>query len=217
MNPSAFKDFIVCKALDVISGNGAYRKYLHQCCENGEDWALKVAANVAAVGAVIKDLHALVDRVRRLPNSKLGKVCGEIVSSMHSPVRVIPGWSTCGLVRIFLCEYNFMRNPLCIGIITDCQAQNCIDVSRATKQNQTLPVHSKFQYFALMLFYTHRIEHVIRTYTKLWLEGQPPDADMNELTARFREQDVLFDKMFERFQQGHAHVKASLEAYMCQN
>jgi len=36
-----------------------------------------------------------VDRVRRLPNSKLGKVCGEIVSSMHSPVRVIPGWSTC--------------------------------------------------------------------------------------------------------------------------
>ena len=98
MNPPAFKDFVVCKALDVISGNGSYRKYLHQCCENGEDWALKVAANVAAVGAVIKDLHALVDRVRRLPNSKLGKVCGEIVSSMHSPVRVIPGWSTCELV-----------------------------------------------------------------------------------------------------------------------
>ena len=36
MNPSAFKDFVVCKALDVISGNGAYRKYLHQSCENGE-------------------------------------------------------------------------------------------------------------------------------------------------------------------------------------
>ena len=95
MNPAAFKDFIVCKALDVISGNGAYRKYLHQCCENGEEWALSVATNIAAVGVVIKDLHALVDRVRRLPNSKLGKVCGEIVSSMHSPVRVIPGWSTC--------------------------------------------------------------------------------------------------------------------------
>ena len=111
----------------------------------------------------------------------------------------------------------YLSSPHFPGIITECQAQNCIDVSRATKQNQTIPVHSKFQYFTLMLFYTHRIEHVIRTYTKLWLEGQPPDADMNELTARFREQDVLFDKMFERFQQGHAHVKASLEAYMCQN
>ncbi len=73
MNPPPCKDFIVCKALDVISGNGAYRKYLHQCCENGEEWELKVAANIGAVGAVIKDLHALVDRVRRLPNSKLGK------------------------------------------------------------------------------------------------------------------------------------------------
>jgi hypothetical protein len=106
-----FKDFVVCKALDVISGNCAYRKYLHQCCENGEEWALKVSANVASVSLVIKELHALVDRVRRLPNSRLGKVCGEIVSSMHSPVRVIPGWSTCGLdvfyVNIILCVTLF--------------------------------------------------------------------------------------------------------------
>ena len=69
----------------VISGNCAYRKYLHQCCENGEEWALKVSANVATVSTVVKELHALVDRVLRLPNSRLGKVCGEIVSSMHSP------------------------------------------------------------------------------------------------------------------------------------
>ena len=33
---------------------------------------------------------------------------------------------------------------------------------------------------------------------------------MDDLTTRFRGQDALFDKMFERFQQGHAHVKASL-------
>jgi hypothetical protein len=100
MDQTAFKDFLVCKALDVISGNCAYRKYLHQCCENGEEWALKVSGNVAAVSAVIKELHALVDRVRRLPNSRLGKVCGEIVSSMHSPVRVIPGWSTCERMNV---------------------------------------------------------------------------------------------------------------------
>jgi len=102
MDRAAFKDFLVCKALDVISGNCAYRKYLHQCCENGEEWALAVSANVAAVASVVKELHALVDRVRRLPNSRLGRVCGEIVSSMHSPVRVIPGWSTCGLMCLLL-------------------------------------------------------------------------------------------------------------------
>jgi len=54
-----------------------------------------------------------------------------------------------------------------------------------------------------------------RSYTKIWLESQPPDADMGELTARFGEQDELFQKMFERFAQGYAHVKASLEAYLC--
>jgi hypothetical protein len=96
----------------VISGNCAYRKYLHQCHENGEEWAQQVSANVASVSAVIKELHALVDRVRRLPNSKLGKVCGEIVSSMHSPVRVIPGWSTCESGRSRpLCCYYF---PICV-------------------------------------------------------------------------------------------------------
>ena len=148
MDKTSFRDFVLCKALDVISGNCAYRKYLYQCCENGEDWALKVSANVAAVSSLIKELHALVDRVRRLPNSKLGKVCSEIVSSMHSPASVIPGWSTC--------------------VITECQAQNCIDVSRATKQNQSLPVHAKFQYFVLMCFYCCRIEHVVR-YCDDWL------------------------------------------------
>ena len=197
MDRTAFKDFLVCKALDVISGNCAYRKYLHQCCENGEEWALKVSANVATVSTVVKELHALVDRVRRLPNSRLGKVCGEIVSSMHSPVRVIPGWSTC--------------------VITDCQAQNCIDVSRATKQNQSIPVHSKFQYFVLMCFYCCRIEHVVRTYTKAWLEGQSSEADMTQLTTRFQEQDELFGKMYDRFMEGHTHVKDSLEAYLCEH
>jgi hypothetical protein len=42
MNKSSFKDFVVCKALDVISGNCAYRKYLHKCSENGEKWAVEV-------------------------------------------------------------------------------------------------------------------------------------------------------------------------------
>jgi hypothetical protein len=55
------------------------------------------------------------------------------------------------------------------------------------------------------------------TYTKIWLEGQPPDADMNDLTTRFQDQGELFGRMFERFEQGYGHVKASLEAYLCEH
>ena len=55
------------------------------------------------------------------------------------------------------------------------------------------------------------------TYTKIWLENQPPDTDMNDLTTRFQDQEDLFGRMFERFAQGFSHVKASLEAYLCEH
>jgi len=116
----------------------------------------------------------------------------------------------------FFLSPGVMRVP-CAGVITDCQAQNCIDVSRATKHNQAIPVHAKFQYFMLMCFYCCRLEHVVRTYTKIWLEGQPQDTDMNQLTTKFQEQSDLFAKMHERFVEGHAHVKASLESYLCEH
>ena len=101
------------------------------------------------------------------------------------------------------------------GVITECQTQGCIDVSRATKQNQSVPVHPKFSYFILMLFYTHRLEHVVRTYTKLWIESQASSMDMSELTSKFQDQEELFDKMHEKFEQGYAHVRTSLETYLC--
>ena len=56
----------------------------------------------------------------------------------------------------------------------------------------------------------------MRTYTKIWLENQPPEDDMNVLTTLFQEQDEMFGKMYDRFVEGHAHVKASLEAYLCE-
>ena len=215
---AAFKDFVLCKALDVISGNCGYRKYLHQCSENGEEWALTTSANVSLVSGMIKELLALVDRVRRLPNSKLGKVCSELVSSIHSPVRIIPGWSTCKCITIII-NKNPRIKSIRAGVITDCQSQNCIDVSRGTKHNQSMPVHSKFGYFVLMCFYCCRLEHVIRTYTKTWLDGQDGEEfEISQLTALFQAQHAeLICKMHTRFMEGYTHVKASLEAYLCEH
>jgi hypothetical protein len=39
---------------------------------------------------------------------------------------------------------------------------------------------------------------------------------MGELTERFQDQAEFFDKMFDRFSEGYAHVRASLEAYLCE-
>ncbi len=68
---------------------------------------------------------------------------------------------------------------------------------------------SNLTFYGAVCFYS--------TYTKIWLETQPSDADMNDLTTRFQDQGELFDRMFERFEQGYSHVKASLEAYLCEH
>ena len=40
---------------------------------------------------------------------------------------------------------------------------------------------------------------------------------MTHLTERFQDQEELFGRMYERFVVGYAHVKASLEAYLCEH
>jgi hypothetical protein len=196
VSEGAFIDFVLFKAFDVISGSGSYRKFVHQSTDSGEDWAIRMTKSVSDMNVLLRELHNLVERVRRLPNSKVATVCSEVVLATRAPIRVLPGWSTC--------------------FLTDNHAFECIDVARVAKNGQVIPLHPRFAYFVLQLFYCHRLEHVVRTYTKNWLdcEAQAGVADIHELTARFQEQVVLFRAMHAKFCEGFAHVKQSLDKYM---
>ena len=190
-----FEDYVLCKAFDVISGDGSYKRYVFQCAENEEPWAVRIHASVARVTARVKDVHSLVERVRGL-STPLSRVCTEIVTSMHAPVRTIPGLAACCL--------------------TETQSKNCVDVSRATKTDSPVTIHAKFHYFALMLYFVHRLEHVVRSVTKSWLAQQEPDLSMQQLTERFGEQKELIAQMHARFVAGLEHVVRSLENFLCQ-
>ena len=192
-----FEQYTLCKAYDVISGDGSYKRYVFQCAENEEPWAIQLHASVSRVSGVVRDVHQLVDRVRATA-SPLARVCTEVVTSMHAPVRLVGGLSACCL--------------------TDIQSKGCVDVSRATKSDNPTTVHSKFRYFVLMLYYVHRLEHVVRSMTKAWLtlqEAETPDATMAELTARFAAQRELIGAMHRAFVDGCAHVTASLREFLC--
>jgi hypothetical protein len=189
-----FEDYLLCKAFDVISGDGSYKRYVFQCAENEEAWAVRTHASVSRMTQLIRELHAIVERIRGIA-SPLARVCTEVVTSMHAPVRVVPGLSACCL--------------------TDTQSKGCIDVSRATKTDTPVTVHAKFQYFVLMLYYAHRFEHVIRSMTKSWLAQQEADLSMEQLTTRFAEQKDLVARMHAAFVAGHAHVVASLQNFLC--
>jgi len=188
-----FRDYVNCKALDVISGDGSYRRYLYQCVEKQDEWAVRMHCNVAKVTAYVRDIHGLVDRVRSL-QCPVARVCTEVVTAMHAPVRVVPRLAVCA--------------------ITGLHTQGCIDVSRATKTENPVLVHPKFHYFFLMLYYVHRLEHVVRSFTKYWLEQQDPEATMAQLTGAFGAQEQLFADMHRAFMEGSRHVVDSLQHYL---
>lgn len=191
-----FEDYLFCKAFDVISGDGSYKRYVFHCAENEDPWAVRIHASVSRVTGVVREVHALVERVRGMSMSPLSRVCTEVVTSMHAPVRIVGGLSACCL--------------------TDTQSKGCVDVSRATKTDSPVTVHSKFHYFVLMLYYVHRLEHVVRSMTKSWLAAQSEsDLSLADLTARFVAQRELVERMHLAFVRGHAHVTASLQHFLC--
>jgi hypothetical protein len=189
-----FQDYVHCKAFDVISGDGSYKRYLYQCVENQDAWAVRMHASVTKVTAQVREIQALVERVRQL-QTPLARVCTEVVTAMHAPVRPVSGLAVCCL--------------------TGSHSQNCIDVSRATKTDSPVIVHGRFHYFVLMVYYVHRLEHVVRSFTKSWLEQQDPDLSMADLTAAFALQDDLLRAMHKSFVDGAEHVAASLQHYVC--
>lgn len=189
-----FQDYLLCKAFDVISGDGSYKRYVFQCAENEEGWAVRIHMSVSRVTQMIRDVHTIVERVRGIA-SPLARVCTEVVTSMHAPVRTVSSLSACCL--------------------TDTQSKGCIDVSRATKTDTPVTVHAKFQYFVLMLYFVHRLEHVIRSMTKSWLAQQETDLSMEDLTQRFSGQRDFIARMHASFVAGHAHVVASLQHFLC--
>lgn len=194
LTATEFEDYVLCKALDVLSGDGSYKRFVYQCAENEEQWATRLHQSVAKVSAIVRTLQATVERVRGLGN-RLSRVCTEVVTSMHAPVRTLPGLAICCL--------------------TDSQTKGCVDVSRATKTESPVTVHGKFHYFVLMLYYTHRLEHVVRSMTKSWLEQQESDLSMSQLVERLQAQRELWVQMHRAFVEGAEHVQKSLERFLC--
>jgi hypothetical protein len=188
-----FQDYVQCKAFDVISGDGSYRRYLYQCVDKQDEWAIRMHSNVAKVSNHVREIQALVDRVRGL-NTPISRVCTEVVTAMHAPVRIVPGLAICS--------------------ITGSHVQGCVDVSRATKSENPVLVHPRFHYFFLMLYYVHRLEHVIRSFTKCWLEQQDQDMTMAELTKLFNSQDEIISQMFHTFVEGSKHIVLSLQNFL---
>jgi hypothetical protein len=80
-------------------------------------------------------------------------------------------------------------------------------------------VHPKLGHFFLMLWYVCKVEHVVRNYTRVWVDQMASSQgdggrDIASLCSSFSSQEALLTGMYRAFRHGCDHVLASLEAHV---
>jgi hypothetical protein len=79
-------------------------------------------------------------------------------------------------------------------------------------------VHPKFSHFFVMLWYVGKIDHVIRNYTRCWLENNRYDNELQTKSIQcicndFSIQYELIEHMFTLFCHGYKHIITSINDY----
>jgi hypothetical protein len=191
----AFEGFMLCKAYDVLS-EGHFKKHLALCRDRGDGWAVRMHAQQNRVAHECRLIQTQIAALLEGPSAEWAQVCKDVMSSAQPPVRVFTGYCQCYLTGVFL-DYS-------------------IDLSRSGKSAKETFVHMRFWHFFIFLWFTAKIEYVIRSCTKQWLEAQdaPNKAEYTALCERFRaENEPLLRQMSLLFRKAADYVQATVELY----
>jgi hypothetical protein len=123
-------------------------------------------------------------------------ICSEVTASQLPPNALCVEAGTCAVTR--------SKSSVCI---------NLGGHGRAVA-NVNLLIHPSLFHFFVMVWYVHKIEHVIRNYTRWWLE-QRTDAEDNieQLCHEFSTDTVLFSQLHAIFNHAVSHIELSIEEY----
>ena len=193
MEDDGFEGFMLCKAYDVLS-EGHFKKHLIQCRDKGDAWAVAMHTQQTKIMHECRHIQAQINSLLDTPNSEWAQICRDVMSSAQPPVKVFTGYSQCCLTGAFL-DYS-------------------IDLSRTGKNTRETYVHLRFWHFFIVLWFTAKIEYVIRSCTKQWLEGQEPSSDYTATCERFRaENEELIRQMGSLFRKASNYVQGTIELY----
>jgi hypothetical protein len=110
---SQFVDFLLVKAYDILSDN-QYRKFLVNCKENGDAWAINLQSSISAVVASVKYVNSKVDSISSQCDPKLKRVCEEVMSMPDAPLNKSSTWGVCHITGI-RCEVITFRIVVTCG------------------------------------------------------------------------------------------------------
>ena len=185
--------FLLSKAYDVIS-DGNFKKHLILCRDRGDAWAIAMHLQQTRIAQACKRLQTVIGEMAEVPQQReWALLCREVMASAQPPIKVFTGLCRCSLTAASL-DYS-------------------LDLSRAGKNGREVFVDLRFWHFFVFLWYIAKIEYVIRSCTKQWLEG----ADASDITTcceRFRsDNDSLLRQLAALFLRARSYVSQSVELY----
>ena len=178
-------------------GQGTFRKHLCKCKEAGDPWAVEMNAGVTKVHQAVRGVQARVAHIPKPRNALLQQLCRDVMVGAQPPIRMYAGYTTCCLSGV--------------------SCNICIDLTRPAKNAQHVHIHARFSHFFLMLWYCSKLEYVVRSCAKAWLERQDlrEEANFREMceafTAETREYSASLHQVFAR---SLAHIHGTLDALM---
>ena len=191
-----YEDFLAYfqyKAFDVLS-SGNYKRYITQCKENSDSWAIEMYVRQNKIQQNIKFLHV---KLNSISQNKLGIACKSVMNSAQPPIRIFIGFSTC--------------------FITGVRAEKCLDLSKNGKKNMEIHVHPKFAFFFLFVWYICKLEYVIRACTKHWIEvnNKQKSSSVNHplLDEFMLQNEVVCRGLYSVYEKAFSYVQTSLDLY----
>ena len=164
-----FQQFYLAKSYDVI-GLGTFRRHLCKCKEAGDPWAIEMNLGVNKTHAEVRQIQQRVNQIPRPRNALLQQLCKDVMAGAQPPIKMYAGYTKCCLSGV--------------------SCNTCIDLTRPTKNAHHVHIHARFSHFFLMLWFCSKLEYVVRSCAKAWLERQPARGDMNfkTLCERFTQE-----------------------------
>lgn len=154
--------YLHAKAYDVIS-SGQFKKHLAKCRDNGDSWAVSMYSMQTRVLQVCKELNQAVSHLNTTGGAQVYQICRDVMTCAQPPVKILTGRNVCS--------------------ITGVQTDYCVDLTKMGKSTREVFVHPRFWHFFIFLWYCAKLEYVIRSYTKHWLELKSLKPDQGSYTA----------------------------------
>lgn len=188
-----FRHFYLAKSYDVI-GQGTYRRHLCKCKEAGDPWAVDMNTGLARVHGQIKSVQARVASIHRPRYALLQQLCRDVMVGAQPPVKMFAGYTQCCLSGV--------------------SCNTCVDLTRPVRNAQHVHIHARFSHFFLMLWYCSKLEYVVRSCAKAWLERQDcrDEADFREMCEAFTGETRGFcEQLHQVFVRSLGHVHKTLD------